>query len=127
MLSKEKIPLIDNSMIPNASRLDLTIALTENPSLNNFGIIKSVPNAAPSKFNLTPKSKETNTNYLTTSPCDPIGNLQLIKQNYNTHNGKVTLVSTPDKNPIIQSAKDHRGSGSLMSKFKQMFSSEKKH
>ena len=130
MLSKEKILLLDNN---HASRLDLTIALTENPNLNSnqlnsiirtnlgikskFGFIKS----------LNTKEDNQNNNYNSARENDmSFNNVQKIKANYNTCNNNKTLVSSPGKNAIIQSVKDQKNNGSIFKKIKNMIFSERK-
>ena len=134
VLSKEKIPLLDNKnvYIPNASRLDLTIALTDNPNLNSAQInnLFTSNNSKPELKKINKSKFDVKTNYLSSSPSDmSFCNINSMKSNYNsvsTYNSNVTLVSTPNNNLIIEAAKNHNNNGSFFKKIRNLLFADNK-
>jgi len=145
MMSKEKIPFIDHkNMGPSASRLDLTIALTEGaanqfPSLtksSNLRVTRYGPQTDRSTSADKTRPIETEINeeskYMSTSPADmTFVKISNSKSNYRTnsdqkaHDLDHSFGLTPEKHLDLHS-KDPKNKGSFFKKIKNLFFTEKK-
>jgi len=132
MLSKEKVLLLENNtIIPTASRLDITMAYTEG--LNNNQLGKIMRSGTP-RTDIKPfkyMDETTHGNYLTTSPSDmTFCKASTIKSNYNTVNNNkmldITLSATPERKVIDKPVFVKKNSSSFFKKIKNMLFSEKK-
>ncbi len=112
--------------MPSASRLDLTIALTEN-SNNTLGSqhIRTVPTNY--NYTITTDSKRTfPKSPLTLNNDISFSNLKSINGNYSSCQNKMTNVEIIDKNNLKPKEKDMKEKSSFMNKVKNFFSNEKK-
>ncbi len=112
--------------MPSASRLDLTIALTEN-SNNTLG--SQHIRTAPTNYNytITTDSKRTfPKSPLTLNNDISFSNLKSINGNYSSCQNKMTNVEIIDKNNLKPKEKDMKEKSSFMNKVKNFFSNEKK-
>lgn len=110
----------------SASRLDLTIALTES-SNNTIGSnnIKTAP--TNSNLTITPNCKRLiQQSPLTLNNDISFGNIKSINGNYSSCQNKMSNFNTPDKNCLSAKEKESKEKSSLLNKFKNFFSNEKK-
>jgi len=148
MLSKEKIPLSEN--LQAASRLDLTLALTEgNLNSNRLALTRSCTPKRIDRMKALNVHEESKV--MTTSPND-MTFMKAPKSNYNTNNDQKNMLNdlditlgngnynsntysntvtntctTPEKNISISVPKKTRkNSSTFLKKIKSLFFSEKK-